>query len=205
MPQPGLDLTPLSDLEVKKHFIPPCPVWNIPNSSASDKPLLIYRQALTFPGHSKYGSVADEIERHLGTINTVSPQWRYGMNRTSHFHSTTHEVLCVSARGARLLFGGEANQARVEVAVERGDVIVVPAGVAHRSVKEVGGFEMVGAYPVGAEQWDMCYSRERLEEEEEEERVRRKKKEEERVRRIRELGWFKRDPVYGEAGPVLEV
>lgn len=74
--------------------------------------------------------------------------------------------------------------------VRKGDVVVVPAGVAHRLVTDVkGGFEMVGSYPVG-ESWDMCYG---------------KKGEEGKVRGIKALAWFGRDPVYGDQGPVLDV
>jgi uncharacterized protein YjlB len=49
---------------------------------------------------------------------------------------------------------------------------------------------MVGSYPAGSEQWDMCYGR---------------KGEEGKVERIKLLRWFESDPVYGEKGPVLEV
>lgn len=76
--------------------------------------------------------------------------------------------------------------------VERGDVVVVPAGVAHRLMEEVGGkgFEMVGCYPKGGKAWDMCYGRHGEEDVEE---------------RIGALGWFERDPVYGDQGPVLQI
>lgn len=77
--------------------------------------------------------------------------------------------------------------------MERGDVIVVPAGVGHRLLQDEtpggGGFEMVGSYPVGKE-WDMCYGREG---------------DEEKVQRIKGLGWFERDPVYGDKGPAVDV
>lgn len=87
-------------------------------------------------------------------------------------------------------FGGEENAAKVEADVKTGDVIVVPAGVAHRLLDDYGsGFEMVGSYPPG-KQWDMCYGREG---------------EEEKVQGIENVGWFERDPLYGEHGPALEV
>lgn len=57
------------------------------------------------------------------------------MYSTTHFHSTTHEVLCIASGRARLCFGGEDNQ----------DLD--------------SGFEMVGSYPKGKD-WDMCYGRE---------------------------------------------
>ena len=87
-------------------------------------------------------------------------------------------------------FGGEGNNARVEAEVEKGDVIIVPAGVGHRLLDDYGsGFEMVGSYPKG-KRWDMCYG---------------KKEEEAKIEAIASLGWFERDPLYGEDGPVLHI
>ena len=112
------------------------------------------------------------------------------MYSQSHFHSTAHEVLCVTSGKARLCFGGEENPQRVEEVLEKGDVMVVPAGVAHRLQKDIdGGFNMVGSYPTG-KSWDMCYGREG---------------EEEKVKGIGSLGWFERDPIYGDEGPSLLV
>jgi len=110
------------------------------------------------------------------------------MYSTSHFHSTTHEVLVVVGGKARLCFGGEDNAGRVEISVATGDAIIVPAGVAHRLLDDLdGGFEMVGSYPPGKD-WDMCYG---------------KQEEEAKVSRIKELGWFRQDPLYGLSGPSL--
>lgn len=111
------------------------------------------------------------------------------MYREHHFHSTTHEVLVVVKGSARLCFGGRDNPKRVEHDAEKGDLMVVPAGLAHAMLEDTsgGGFEMVGSYPVGAKNWDHCTSTERGVEE-----------------RIAGLGWFELDPVYGDHGPVLE-
>lgn len=82
------------------------------------------------------------------------------MYHQSHYHSTTHEALGVFVGSARLRFGvsdKEASAGSVEEDVKPGDVIVIPAGVAHRCVNEKGGFTMVGAYPRGSRQWDMNY------------------------------------------------
>ena len=72
------------------------------------------------------------------------------MYRESHYHSTTHEGLAVFRGNARMRFG-VSNDDNVDDAVELdvkvGDVIVIPAGVAHCSLKESGGFCMVGSYP----------------------------------------------------------
>lgn len=85
-------------------------------------------------------------------------------------------------------FGGEDNPSRVEASVKKGDVIIVPAGVGHRLLDDFNsGFEMVGSYPKG-KNWDMCYG---------------KGGEEEMVKEIGGLGWFDKDPLYGDEGPVL--
>ena len=73
-----------------------------------------------------------------------------------HFHSTSHEVLGIASGKARLCFGHEENPQRVVEVLEKGDMIVMPAGVSHRILEDLeGGFQMVGSYPVGSN-WDMC-------------------------------------------------
>ncbi|KAI1701292.1 cupin domain-containing protein [Ditylenchus destructor] len=177
-----LDLTPLSALQVLKFLIPSHNL--IPNTSIQNRPLLIYKSC--FPPNSG----ASAVESHLKSVGVVSPQWRYSMYPTSHFHSTTHEVLCVVKGRALLLFGGEDNPGKVEHECKAGDVIIIPAGVAHRLLDDYGsGYEMVGSYPVGATQWDMCYGRE---------------DEEDKVKNIRKLNWFDNDPLYGQKGPVTD-
>jgi uncharacterized protein YjlB len=74
--------------------------------------------------------------------------------------------------------------------LEKGDVIIIPAGVAHRRLDDFdSGFEMVGSYPVG-NKWDMCYGKE---------------KEEKKIELIAKLAWFEKDPLYGEEGPVPNI
>ncbi|KAL6704052.1 hypothetical protein ACN47E_008816 [Coniothyrium glycines] len=176
---PSLNLTPLSTLRLSTHHIPSHGL--IPNTSAHGHPLFLYHSA--FPASTS----PSVIESHL-PANGISPQWRYTMYTTSHFHSTTHEILCVFSGRARLLFGGESNPGRVEAEVGAGDAIVVPAGVAHMLLKDHDGdFEMVGGYPKGYS-WDMCYG---------------KDGEENMSEKIKTLDWLKRDPLYGDDGPVL--
>jgi uncharacterized protein YjlB len=151
--------------------------------------------------------MATAVESHLSQIDVVRPAWRYTMYRQHHYHSNTNEVLCVvSHRGAEICFGGSnesnesANEGKVVVKVGRGDVIVVPAGVGHALLRELeveddevdrSGFEMVGSYPVGAEGWDMCMGQV-------------KEKDGREWENVRKVGWFTRDPIYEDEGPVLE-
>ncbi|CAJ2503647.1 Uu.00g110410.m01.CDS01 [Anthostomella pinea] len=176
---------PLASLRVSRHQIPAHNL--IPNTSIQNKPLLHYHAA--FPPAS---ITASAIESHLTSVGVVEPQWRFTMYSTTHFHSTAHEVLCVSDGKAKLCFGGEENSGKVEKVVEKGDVLVIPAGVGHRLLEDLttgGGFQMVGSYPKGCN-WDMCYG---------------KKGEESKVRSIGKLPWFTRDPIYDDHGPALEV
>jgi hypothetical protein len=70
-------------------------------------------------------------------------------------------------------FGGESNPSKVETEVQKGDVIIIPAGVAHRLLDDFSSnFQMVGSYPKGKHP-DMC---------------RGKKEEEEKVKAISGLG-----------------
>lgn len=183
--------TSLSSLRVSKHAIPAHNL--IPNTSIQNKPLLHYHGAF-LPERA----TASAIEAHLTAVGVVEPQWRFTMYSTTHFHSTAHEVLCISRGRARLCFGGETNPGKVEAHVAKGDVLVLPAGVGHRLLEDLteeegggggGGFEMVGAYPKGYH-WDMCYG---------------KKGEEAKVQGIVRLPWFSKDPIYGDQGPALDV
>ncbi|OCT53388.1 hypothetical protein CLCR_10898 [Cladophialophora carrionii] len=173
-------ITPLSALRVSRHQIPA--YQRIPNTSIQRKPLMIYHGVFS-------NSAPSSVESHLRSIGVVSPQWTYTMFSETHFHSNTHEVLSVVAGSAKCCFGGEENEGRVEPVLSQGDVVIVPAGVGHRLLEDYGGFQMVGSYPTG-KTWDMCYG---------------KAGEEQQVKQIETLGWFKRDPVYGDDGPSLSV
>ncbi|CAN8095270.1 unnamed protein product [Discula destructiva] len=194
----NVTVAPLGTLRISTHLI--SAHHRLPNSSVLQKPLLIYHSVFSSGSSSSSSNSgssssisASAVETHLIAVGVVEPQWRYSMYRTTHFHSSSHEVLCVTAGRAKLCFGGEDNPARVEPTVQAGDVMVLPAGMAHRLLDDLSGaggcFEMVGSYPRGCH-WDMCYG---------------KAEEDERVTRIGELPWFERDPIFGDRGPVLDV
>lgn len=189
-----MSVNSLSDIKVSKHHIP---AWHsIPNTSIQNKPLLIYHSAF------KRDVSVSRVSAHLNNIGVVLPQWQYTMYSQSHFHSTTHEVLSVVSGSARLCFGGEENPQRVETVVTTGDVIVVPAGVAHRLLEDQSGtstahgdgagFSMLGSYPKASQDWDMCYGTP----DEDEQKVK---------ERISQLRWLDQDPIYGLDGPAIHV
>ncbi len=104
----------------------------IPNSRL---PLLVYRDAVP--------TDAVGIER-LFAANGWPPAWRNGVHPFHHFHSAAHEVLGVARGRVSVLFGGPGGQV---LTVSAGDVVVVPAGVAHRNQGQSSDLLIVGAYP----------------------------------------------------------
>ncbi|BFZ54148.1 hypothetical protein PYCC9005_001180 [Savitreella phatthalungensis] len=119
---------------------------------SSQLPVIVYRGAFASKDPAE---IEDTFYKH-GWL----PQWRYGMYKKPHFHSNTHEALGVYQGSARILLGRaeEEDEGGREISVEAGDVLVLPAGTMHCSAAEYDGFTMVGAYPRGAPQWDMCLS-----------------------------------------------
>jgi uncharacterized protein YjlB len=112
----------------------------IPNSRL---PLLVYRAAVP--------ADAAAIERTF-TANRWPPAWRDGVHPFHHFHSTAHEVLGVARGEATVLFGGPGGE---ELTVHAGDVVVVPAGVAHCNQRQSADLLIVGGYPDNAARPDL--------------------------------------------------
>lgn len=104
----------------------------IPNSAL---PLLVYRSAVP--------ADAAAIER-IFAANQWPPAWRDGVHPFHHFHSTAHEVLGVARGEASVLFGGPKGEV---LTVKAGDVVVIPAGVAHCNQGQSDDLLIVGAYP----------------------------------------------------------
>jgi uncharacterized protein YjlB len=112
-------------------------------------PLLFYKAAIAPEEASPEG-----FER-LFADHGWPPQWRSGVYPFHHYHSTSHETLGIARGTARLMLGGPRGG---EFDVAAGDVIVIPAGVAHRRLSASGDFLVVGAYPPGMD-WDLLKGR----------------------------------------------
>ena len=83
--------------------------------------------------------------------NGWSNSWVNGIYSYHHFHSIVHEVLGVASGDVDVLLGGPKGRA---VTLGTGDVIVIPAGVAHLNLRQSADLLIVGAYP-GGMMWDM--------------------------------------------------
>lgn len=146
----------------------------IPNNP--ELPLLVYRGVLA-SGEGAAAACADLFGRH-GWRNG----WRNGVFGYHHFHSTAHEALGIVKGEVRVRFGGEDGET---VAVRAGDVVVIPAGVAHKNEGGSRNLLVVGAY-AGGRDYDTCTGGEPSVAE-----------------RIRALPRPEADPVYGACGPLL--
>lgn len=119
-----------------------------PNNPAL--PLVVYRGAFQFV---REGSPVAMEE--LFAANRWGGGWRNGIYSFHHYHSTAHEVLAVYGGSARVQLGGEKG---LTMEIMPGDVVIIPAGVAHKNLGSGPGFRIVGVYPSG-QTWDMNYGK----------------------------------------------
>jgi uncharacterized protein YjlB len=148
----------------------------------SPLPLLVYRQKLA-PNTEDPASTFEERFAQ----NDWSNSWRDGVYGFPHYHSTSHEVLGIYSGAATLRLGGEHGK---NVEVHAGDVIVIPAGVAHQNLSASDDFGVVGAYP-GGRDWDLLRGLpgERPKAD----------------RNIAALPMPDNDPIYGAEGPLRQI
>jgi len=143
-------------------------------------PLLVYRSvlAVTEP------DLAGRFER-LFAANGWPPAWRNGIFPFHHWHSNAHEVLGIYSGRVTVQFGGDRG---ASIEAEAGDVVVVPAGVAHKRVALNGSLGVVGAYPAGQSP-DHCQPGDGMDS----------------AARIESVAKPARDPVFGAGGPLLRL
>jgi uncharacterized protein YjlB len=149
----------------------------VPNNS--HLPVLIYRRALD-PSTKDLGKTFEALFER----NAWPPQWRDSIFDYHHFHSTAHEVLAVISGRADVIVGGPGGEV---IAIEPGDVVLLPAGTGHCLQSTEGRFQVVGAYPQG-QQWD----------------IRRDALSKEEIAAMEALPFPRSDPVAGPEGPLLQ-
>ncbi|KAJ3528284.1 hypothetical protein NM208_g10273 [Fusarium decemcellulare] len=172
----------------EKHFVKP--TAHCPNNVL---PVLVYRGVLPEP-HNE-ASTTELLESHgWGTWGTIV---------TKHFHPNTHECYGVFQGESELIFGAggaDDEDAGVKCHVGAGDVIVVPAGVAHASVSDQDKtkdksekYRYIGVYPEGAPKWRSEFGKVPLVEKQE------------LLDEISEVPVPSQDPVVGHGGPLSQI
>ncbi len=106
-------------------------------------PLLIYKSAVANP--------SAEAMEHLFRGNKWPPGWRSSVFTYHHYHSTAHEVLGIASGYGTLMLGGPNGR---QFDLSAGDVVLIPAGVAHQRLSSSADWLVVGAYPPG-QHWDL--------------------------------------------------
>lgn len=162
--------------QLEQHLIKPDDEF--PNNH--ELPVLHYRSA--FSSDKNLGDMMEKTFRHHNWKNS----WRNGIYDYHHYHSTAHEVLGIYKGECKIQLGGPDG---IILELTKGDVLVLPAGVAHKSICASDDFKCIGAYPKGQD-YDMNYG---------------KPEELERARKnISTLELPETDPVYGNEGQLLE-
>jgi uncharacterized protein YjlB len=169
-------IKPLDTVTIEEHLF--ADDGHVPNNPSL--PLIVYRGVLAA------GPDAAAACEALFAGNDWSAAWHNGIYAHHHYHSTAHEVLGIAAGAVRVRLGGEGGAA---VELRAGDVVVIPAGVAHKNEGASPNLLVVGAYP-GGKSPDMC---------------RPGTQQRERAKlNVAKVGRPSRDPVYGKPGPLVE-
>jgi len=131
-----MNLSVNSDASFSYHVF--APERNFPNNLKL--PVLFYKQVLQLGGNAEHE--VKELLRKNGWKNS----WTDGIFNYHHYHSTAHEVLAVIEGDCMLQLGGDDGNIQK---IMKGDVVVIPAGVAHKNIASSPDFTVIGAYPDG--------------------------------------------------------
>lgn len=153
------------------------------NFPGNKLPVLIYKNVLNLSGSSDASSRQCE---QIISNNDWRNNWTDSIFDFNHYHSNTHEVLCVNCGDVRILLGGPNGREEHLIA---GDVVILPAGVSHKRIEASGDFSCVGGYP-GGKEYDMNYG----------ENV-----EVVKVNSISKVSVPSQDPIFGENGPLFDL
>jgi uncharacterized protein YjlB len=143
-------------------------------------PLIIYRGAVSFPEDLDPAAVFEDVFQKNGWGDA----WRNGIYDYVHYHSKIHEVLGIARGSSRVQFGGKRGR---KVKLKAGDVAILPAGTGHQCLSASNDFLVIGAYPSSGK-YDECTTAE------DHERA---------VKTIPRVARPRKDPLYGEKGPVV--
>jgi uncharacterized protein YjlB len=136
-----------------------------PSSPSLDILHIFMKDDGTFPNNEQYptliyknsfhGNEADG-RRLIVSKNEWTEPWVWGIFSYHHYHTKAWELLLCIRGSASIQLGGDAGPT---VKIDKGDLVLIPPGVAHKQLKEEGGFSLLGSYPtVGYDGIDTCTS-----------------------------------------------
>lgn len=123
----------MKQLEGKTYLIPRDPPY--PSNTLE---VLLYKQAMH--------AITQEKVCTLFEQNGWEPPWFNGIYNYHHFHSEAHEVLAVTRGSISVQLGGPGGEI---FHLTMGDIILLPAGVAHKRIESSEDYEIAGSYPSG--------------------------------------------------------
>lgn len=114
-------------------------------------PVLYFENVLT--GALEDGYTGEDVLQ-LFINNGYTNGWKGGIMNRHHFHSTAHEALACTAGEVRVQLGGENGEM---LTIRKGDVVLLPAGTAHKKLEATEEHVIVGAYPLNDSDYDFQY------------------------------------------------
>jgi uncharacterized protein YjlB len=148
----------------------------VPNSSM---PVLKYKYAFS-AGHITRQLLEKLVQGHDWYVDWVEKDAVY---RYTHYH-TVHEVLVIMNGDAEIQIGGTNGE---KIKVTDGDILAIPAGVAHKRLSGGKNFSVAGLYMMG-QTWDLLRQTPR--------------NYREACLKLSEVMLPDTDPFYGENGPL---
>ena len=120
-----------------------------------------------------------------------------GMVKMHHYQPLSHKCYGIFQEASTSHLGSgplDETGMGIEIYVSTGDVIVIPAGVAHCSINESakGEYRYCGVYPREAPRWDNNYCKAPEEAES-------------KAAVARNVAMPEQDPVYGVDGPLMQI
>jgi uncharacterized protein YjlB len=146
-------------------------------------PLIHYRNAVCLTNSENPAAIFERLFESNGWKGT----WRDGIYDYVHYHSNTHEVLGIARGEARVRFGGYKGKV---IAVNAGDVVVLPAGTGHQRISASRDLLVVGGYPT-PKKYDECKGT----------TAERQKA----LKTIPKVPLPAKDPIYDEGGPLTDL
>ena len=106
-------------------------------------PVLCYKEAFKLDGKNGANTIMKKFQLHQWY-----KIWVNGIYDFHHYHSNNHEVLGIATGTCKVQLGGDAG---IIIEVARGDVLLIPAGVAHKNLESSKNFSCVGAYSINVD------------------------------------------------------